>query len=476
MLGYLWKKYYNAVKKRLGLLVLIVGFAVGTSTYLSMFVVTPTYKATTALLVNTDPTISAEYLLNEVLTNQKVIKTYNEIIKSHLVLQEVIDKLHLQMSPDELGTKIKIVNNTDSSIFTITVTYPDREAAIVIANELARVFTLKIGQLMQVDNVVVVDRATMQTSSKTAPNVTMNVAIALILSTMAAIGAFGVREYLDPTMKSREEIKFETGLATIGEIGTWSPKRRWWGLKQDVAAASELPQLKLNPTKRNRRVLDGYQHLYRNLLPVLTMEDVRTIVITSTHDKEGKTTILTHLGILMAQHGHSVLLLDANAEQPVLHGLAPGGGEAGLCDLLLGAAELDETIRQSVIAGLDVLPLGRASLQALRSVAEGRLTDVMPVLRDRYDIILIDSGSMNSSLLPNALARHADGVLFVIKSGKVAREAAATAVAGLRQVSAKILGAVLNKNEANSKRPPFLLERVLQKDIEMHQGENSVSN
>lgn len=469
MLGYLWKKYFNAVKKRLGLLILIIGFAVGTSAYMSMFMVTPTYKATAALLVNTDPTISAEYLLNEVMTNQKVIKTYNEIIKSHLVLQEVIDKLHLQMTPDELGTKIKIVNNTDSSIFTITVTYPDQEAAIVITNELARVFTLKIGQLMQVDNVVVVDRATMDTSSKTSPNVTMNIAIALILSTMAAVGAFGVREYLDPTLKSREEIKFETGLATIGEIGTWSPRRRWWGLKNEVAAASELPQLKLNPTKRNRRVLEGYQHLYRNLLPVLTMEDVRTMVVTSTLDGEGKTTVLTHLGILMAQNGHGVLLLDANAEQPVLHGLAPGGAEAGLCELLLGEAELDDAIRPSVIAGLDVLPLGRATLPALRSVAEGRLEDIMPVLRDRYDIILIDSGAMNSSLMPNALAKHADGVLFVIKSGKVAREAGAVAVAGLRQSNAKILGAVLNKNDGHTSRPPFLLERVLQKDMEINQ-------
>ncbi|ASS74408.1 hypothetical protein CIG75_05015 [Tumebacillus algifaecis] len=470
MLGYLWRKYFTAVKKRIGLLILIVAFAVGTSTYLSVFVVTPTYKATASLLVNTDPTISSEYLLNEVLTNQKVIKTYNEIIKSHLVLQEVIAKLSLQLKPEELGKLVKVVNNADSSVFTITVNYPNQEEAIKIANELAGVFTLKVGQLMQVDNVVMIDRATMDKSSKVSPNITMNVAIALILSTMAAVGAFGLREYLDSTIKSREEIKFETGLATIGELGTWKPKRRWFRLRKNADSTSDLSLLKMEPTKRNRRVVESYLHLYRNLLPVLTMEDVRTIVVTSTHEQEGKSTILTHLGILMAQNGHGVLMIDANAEHPTLHGIMPGEGEEGLCDLLLGTVTADQAIRPSVIAGLDVLPLGKASLGALRKFAEGGLDHMLPDLRERYDIILIDSGAISSSLLPNTLAKSADGVLFVFRSGKVAREEGAVAVAGLRQSDAKILGAVLNKNEGKPGRPPFLLERVLQKDIELNRA------
>jgi succinoglycan biosynthesis transport protein ExoP len=470
MLGYLWKKYFNAIRKRLGLLILIVTFAVGTSAYLSMFVVTPKYKATASLLVNTDPTVSNEYLLNEVMTNQKVIKTYNEIIKSHLVLQEVIDKLNLKLNPDELGQLIKVVNNNDSSVFTITVTYPDREGAITITNELARVFTLKIGQLMQVDNVVVIDRATLEKSSKVSPNITMNIAIAFILSAMAAVGAFGLREYLDKTLKSREEIKFETGLATIGEIGTWKGKRRFWQSRNETAAASGLPQLKMNPSKRNRRVLEGYVNLYQNLLPLLTLEDVRTILVTSTHEKEGKTTLLTHLGILMAQYGHSVLLLDGSAESPSLHILAPGVSESGLCDILLGGATPEEAIRPSVIANLDVLPLGSLKLPAVRAVGDGRFDLLLQELRERYDVVLIDSGAIGSSLLPNALARSADGVLFVIRSGKVERERAAVAVAALRQAKANVLGAVLNKHEGKATRPSFFLERVLQKDMEQNLG------
>jgi capsular exopolysaccharide synthesis family protein len=205
-------------------------------------------------------------------------------------------------------------------------------------------------------------------------------------------------------------------------------------------------------------------------LPLLTLEDVRTILVTSTHEKEGKTTLLTHLGILMAQYGHSVLLLDGSAESPSLHILAPGVSESGLCDILLGGATPEEAIRPSVIANLDVLPLGSLKLPAVRAVGDGRFDLLLQELRERYDVVLIDSGAIGSSLLPNALARSADGVLFVIRSGKVERERAAVAVAALRQAKANVLGAVLNKHEGKATRPSFFLERVLQKDMEQNLG------
>lgn len=148
----------QAMRKRWILMVLIPLLCVIGAGYLSYFVLTPMYAATTTMLVKPQD-LDRQDLYNSILSNQQLIKTYSSLIQTRRMAQDVIRKLELSHTPEELLEQLKV--ETSSISFIITVTYTDRDPllAIQIANEVSRSFSQNINLFMNVDNVMIVDEA-----------------------------------------------------------------------------------------------------------------------------------------------------------------------------------------------------------------------------------------------------------------------------------------------------------------------------
>ncbi|HLR81074.1 MAG TPA: Wzz/FepE/Etk N-terminal domain-containing protein, partial [Bacillota bacterium] len=127
------KEIFEVIKKRW---LLIVGLIVGAAllaAIISYFVLTPTYQSSSQFIVNQeqkDP--DAQY--NEIQTNLELIHTYNDIIKSPAILEEVVDTMDLPYGVNSLSEKIEVTNEESSQVVTLTVTDPDPEQATLIAN------------------------------------------------------------------------------------------------------------------------------------------------------------------------------------------------------------------------------------------------------------------------------------------------------------------------------------------------------
>lgn len=215
------KELMQTLRKRLSLIVIITMIAVVISGIVSYFVLTPIYQTSTQLLVNQSKDENTLYNYNEVQTNLQLINTYNDIIKSPVILDKVISELHLKLTVEELNGKISVSSETNSQVVKISVEDEDPYKSAKIANKIADVFQSNIASIMKVDNVTVLAKAkVVEKLSPVKPKPVLNIAIALVVGLMAGVGLAFLLEYLDNTIKTEQDIEKLLGLPVLGVITT----------------------------------------------------------------------------------------------------------------------------------------------------------------------------------------------------------------------------------------------------------------
>jgi len=171
---------------------------------------------------------------------------------------------------------------------------------------------------------------------------------------------------------------------------------------------------------------------------------VRTLLVTSAVDGEGKTSLAGQLAISMVRAGHRTLLVDGDVQAPSAHALYDVPAVPGLCEVLRGEAEPADAIHRAPLAGLDILPAGAWDLLARRALTGDRWKAVKSELEGQYDFIVVDSGPVllvSDSLL---LARDVDGVLLSVLLDVSRVGSVGETRDRLRTVGANVLGVVVN--------------------------------
>jgi capsular polysaccharide biosynthesis protein len=215
------KELLETLKKRLVMIILITMTAGLVSGVVSYFFLTPIYQASTQILVNQTKNEQSLYSPSEVQTNLQLINTYNVIIKSPAILDKVIVQLGLDMTASELNGKITVGSEKDSQVVNLSVQDADPNVAANIANKTVEVFQMEIVKIMNVDNVSVLAQATVgENQSPIKPQPVLNVAIALVVGLMAAVGLAFLLEYFDNTIKNEQDVEKILELPILGVIAT----------------------------------------------------------------------------------------------------------------------------------------------------------------------------------------------------------------------------------------------------------------
>lgn len=211
------KEYLSIIWYRKWLIIGVTLLAILISGIISFFVLKPVYETSTTILIGKSNSSQQAINFDDVMLNQKLVNTYGEIIKSKTVLNEVITNLKLGQSTSSLKENVKISPVSDTEIIEIKVSNSNPKLATDIANDLAQVSMKNVKEIMKIDNVQVIDRAEIP-KGPIKPNKMMNMAIAAVLGFMIGIGIVFLREYLDNTIKSPNDIEKYLGLSTIGVI------------------------------------------------------------------------------------------------------------------------------------------------------------------------------------------------------------------------------------------------------------------
>jgi len=211
------REVFRTLQRRLWLILALPLVAGLTAGLLSLYVMSPVYNASTTLWVIKEGSGQISY--NDLLLNRNLTKTYAEVAKSRAVMADAIKRLNQSgmVTDSQLQAKLTVTPVRDTEIISFTIQDENPAMAAKWADAVAEAFKDQIRTYMNVENVVVVDAATVPTSP-VKPRPLMNVAIAMVLGAMAAVGVAFLLEYLDTSIKSPEDIVRHTGMTVLGII------------------------------------------------------------------------------------------------------------------------------------------------------------------------------------------------------------------------------------------------------------------
>lgn len=215
------KEVFNVLKKRFMLILLIVIVAAASSGMITYYFITPTYKATTQLLVN--QSTKDELLdVNKLRTNIELTNTYSVIVKSPKIMKSVTDELNLGISATDLSKMVTVSSLQDSQVIEISVESDSATTAGTIANTIANEFKNEIKSIMQVDNVHILYDA-IEDPQPVKPDMFINVMLAIVLGLCCGIGLAFLLEYLDTSIKNEKDIEDTLAIPMVGIISTIKP-------------------------------------------------------------------------------------------------------------------------------------------------------------------------------------------------------------------------------------------------------------
>lgn len=194
--------------------------------------------------------------------------------------------------------------------------------------------------------------------------------------------------------------------------------------------------------KSKSMVYEAYRSLRVNLQHVLKTEDAKSILVTSAEGRDGKTTVVKNIALSFVNMGKSVIVIDCDFRTCKLSELLEGENRPGISDVVLEKEELKFAIEQSK-GDIAVLPAGRYISNTDKVLCSTKMIDVLSILKESYDVILIDSPAVNEFADAQVLAQIADLTVLVVKSGVSKPESVLEGKSLLEKVGAKICGTIL---------------------------------
>lgn len=396
---------------------------------------------TTIILTKSNETQTGTTITqNDILLNQKLVETYSKIIKSKLVLEQVISETGVTYTAEELSKNVSVEAYENTEMLKISVTDQDPELAANIANSIAQVFSGEIAKIYQINNISVVDVAV--TPEEVSNNtLKRDLLLALFVSIFGTIGVVFVVYYFDDTVKLTDDLEEEIGMPVVAKV-----------FKSDVGSKNNR-KIELLAQKYPKSVVsESIKTLRTNLQFSSVDEDIKTILITSSIPGEGKSFISANLAISFAQTDKRVLIVDCDMRKGRQHRIFKLSNSKGLSNLLIDdMTNLKDYINKTSVPGVHVITRGTVPPNPSELLNSKKNADLLRVLKAKYDVIIYDGVPCNG--LPDSIimSKLVDKVLIVSSDSMTPKSVLESTKKQLESVNAPVAGDVLNNvNRKNS--------------------------
>jgi capsular exopolysaccharide synthesis family protein len=281
----------------------------------------------------------------------------------------------------------------------------------------------------------------------------------LLVGLVGGIGLALLREYMDNTVKTPDDIEMLARLPSLAVVpafasGNGHANGRISRLLKSGANGTKEGHVELvSHTMPQSHMSEAFRGLRTSLLLSQAEHPPQVILVTSALPREGKTTCAVNLAVTLAQLGDRTLLVDADLRKPGINRALSlvDGKHAGLSSYLAGVSSLDLiSVPHPAITNLTAIPTGPIPPNPADLLSSRRLAELIQELRKRYKFVVIDSPPIMAATDAVILSVLVDGVLIVARSHETPKEAFTRARDLLASVNSRILGAVLNAVDSNS--------------------------
>jgi len=390
---------------------------------------TPTYESKARIFIAVESSEDGANDIAGIYFASQRVESYAQLATSRELMQRVILRLNLGLTPDELAAKIKASVAELTVIIEIKVHDDAPDRAQEIAKAESEVFTNYLAELETSPiKATVVDPAS-YSAIQVSPKPVLNLVVAGVLGLVIGAGMALLRDLLDNTIGSASDVENTIDAPVLSSVAYDS----------DVPRHPLLTEVGSHSTR-----VEAFRLLRTNLQFLDLDARPRALVITSAVPSEGKTSTATNLAIALAQTGLRVLLVDGDLRRPKVASVLGLERSVGLTTVLVGRSELQDSIQKHTDSGIYFLasgPIPPNPTEVLQSRAAQELFDRVSQM---FDMVIIDGPPLLPVSDAAIMARDVDGAILVVRHGKTTKEQLKQAALRLAQVDANLLGVMVN--------------------------------
>ncbi|WGV27620.1 GumC family protein [Halotia branconii] len=344
-----------------------------------------------------------------------------------------------------LSDKIKNLNNEMRALATISRNHDNIQRELQIANNGLTQFTTK-QQALQIEKAqkqqpwLLLDPklATVNNPNPVSNSAKLNLALGSILGLLLGVGAALVVDKLSDIFYTAQELKDTTRLPLLGIVP----------LRKELEPVTETNLSREFQQPNRASFFEVFRSLYTNILLLGSDTPIRSLVISSPGQGDGKSTIAIQLAQAASAMGQRVLLVDANLRSPSLHNRVGLMNVQGLTDIISQDLDWHNVIERSPLEeNLFVMTAGPIPPDSVRLLASQKMQDLMNELQGDFDLVIYDTPPLLGFADAYLLAANTNGIVLVAGLGKLKRTAMQQVLEEIQVSGTPLLGMIANKSK-----------------------------
>ncbi len=459
---------------------LVLAFAVGVlgAFLCSRFLMSPSYVASTAFMVDSEGNSSnSSTILGSTYQTGMETKAANiaEIVKGNVFLEKAAEQCNARYGTGytaaDMRRKLTIKLETGTAAFTAKISADTPEEAYRIC----KMFEEMVPQYLKYVNeeqynryeqtntrqpfyITVIDQAR-QPASPDSPKVARNMVLGGLALLVVAYVVFFLVCILDKTIYGVDELKESFTAPVLGEIPEWRQSgesekeirkekramRR--GLRNKKTMDNRNYTDRLLSKRTSFAVTEAFKALRTNLVYTSKNGETPVFGVSSAFPGAGKSIVTANSAITFAQLGKKVLLIDGDMRCPAQYSIfGLDKKHTGLSEYLVGIATdpCGECLQHTAFDGLDVITCGKLPPNPGELLASDRMGQFLAIVKERYDYIFIDLPPISETSDAGVLAGCLTGYLLIVRAAYSNIQAVAASVESLQAVNGKIIGFIVN--------------------------------
>ena len=393
------------------------------------------YSSKTQFFVSVSGADNAALQQGSTFTQERV-KSYAQLMKTPKALDPVVTELNDGTTTSELAQRITVTTPPDTVLLEVAVQDASAKKAQRIASAIGETFPDVVSEIekpagkssspIKVSLVLPAETG----NAPVSPNPLRNLLLGLLLGLFLGFGLAIFRHLVDTTVRTDDDVKEVTEEPVIGAV------------HYDPRAGSEPLIVESDPSSPRA---EAFRAVRTNLMFLDAANHPRTILLTSSIPGEGKSTTIANLALTLAKSGSRVCLIEGDLRRPRLLDYLGLEGSAGLTDVLIDRADLDDVLQPYGVDKLEVIGAGSIPPNPSELLASDSMGRVLAQLSSRFDYVLIDTPPVLPVTDAVVLSTKIDGVIVLVGTTIVRKEQLKATLEALGAVNNKLLGLVLNR-------------------------------
>lgn len=447
-----WVRLVKAVLKKWWLVVLLSGLLAGLGYYNAKNSYVPVYSSTSSFVINaanpsdyTDNPNSYYNSMSSITQGRQLAGTFKEVLRSNKMLDKVAQSIGAGEKGGYIRGMMSLEVIQDTNILKMTITSTDADMAYNIANAVIKNCQEVIGETIKIGTLEILDNPTRPSGPNSSPQYTKKMTSGFFLGALIAIAIALAFELLRKTVKKSSDIQNVLNVNLLASI----PRVYKPGMRK-----KRLPKgLLITDKTSGFTFMETYRALRTKLETLSEKNHYKTILVSSTSENEGKTTVATNIALTLAQNGKSVLLIDGDLRKPAVHkllGVSSEENSIGLLQYLKGIADWKDAVRFVESLSIFVMFSGGSTSRSSEHLSSPEMGQLIGELEKEFDYIIIDSSPVSMVTDATVIAGYCDAYVLVVRQDCAKISEISHSLEDLSSRKAELAGCIFNVVESDA--------------------------